>query len=135
MSKHDNHTPITSSHDVGAGSKRAYIAGFALSVALTLIAFALVKTHVDHQHGYPSDNFMMVSLLALAVLQLFVQMVFFLHIRRGSKPRWNAWAFAFAAVVVAILVIGSLWIMSNLNYRMMYSPSQINQYLKEQDRL
>lgn len=126
---------VVSNHEVGAGNKKTYIIGFVLSVVLTLIAFAVVKTHINHQHQYPSDTFVMVSLLSLAVVQLFVQMVFFLHIRRGGKPRWNAWAFAFAVTVVAIVVIGSLWIMSNLNYRMMYSPSQINQYLKEQDRL
>jgi cytochrome o ubiquinol oxidase operon protein cyoD len=126
---------IVSSHDVGADNKKTYVMGFILSVVLTLIAFGLVNTHVAHHHEFPSDKFMTVSLLALALIQLFVQMVFFLHIRRGSRPRWNAWAFAFAAVVVAILVIGSLWIMSNLNYRMMYSPSQMNQYLQEQDRL
>jgi cytochrome o ubiquinol oxidase operon protein cyoD len=126
---------VSSSHDVGADSKKAYITGFVLSVVLTLIAFGLVNTHVTHRHEYPSDNFMVVSLLALAVVQLFVQMVFFLHIRRGGKPRWNAWAFGFAVTVVVILVIGSLWIMSNLNHRMGYSPSQMNHYLKEQDRL
>ncbi len=126
---------VVSNHDVGADNKKTYVIGFVLSVVLTLIAFGLVSTHVAHHHNYPSDSFVMVALLALAVVQLFVQMVFFLHIRRGGKPRWNAWAFAFAAVVVAIVVIGSLWIMSNLNYRMMYTPSQINQYLKQQDRL
>jgi len=117
---------VVSNHDVGADSKKTYVIGFVLSIVLTLIAFALVKADIDYVAPV---------LLALAVTQLFVQMVFFLHIRRGGKPRWNAWAFGFAAVVVAILVIGSLWIMSNLNYRMMYSPEQINQYLKEQDRL
>ena len=126
---------VVSNHDVGADNKKTYIIGFVVSVVLTLIAFGLVRTHVAHHHTYPSDNFMIVSLLGLAVVQLFVQMVFFLHIRRGGKPRWNAWAFGFAAVVVVILVIGSLWIMSNLNHRMGYTPSQINQYLKEQDRL
>ncbi len=126
---------VVSNHDVGADNKKTYIIGFVLSVVLTLIAFGLVNTHVAHHHNYPSDHFVVVSLLALAVVQLFVQMVFFLHIRRGGKPRWNAWAFAFAAVVVVIVVIGSLWIMSSLNRRMMYTPSQMNQYLKEQDRL
>jgi heme/copper-type cytochrome/quinol oxidase subunit 4 len=45
-----------------------------------------------------------------------VQLFFFLHIGRESKPRLNAAAFLFATLVVTILVAGSLWIMDNLNY-------------------
>lgn len=131
----DQQKVITSSHDAGSGSKTSYIIGFILSTILTAIAFWIVKIHLNHHHLYPSDNFLMITLAALAVTQLFVQMVFFLHLSRESKPRWNALALAFAVTVVVILVIGSLWIMSNLNYRMMYSPSQINQYLKSQGDL
>lgn len=131
----DKKPVVTSSHDVGADSKKTYVIGFALSVILTLIAFGLVHTHLAHHHEFPSDNFVVVSLLSLAVVQLFVQMVFFLHIRRGDKPRWNVWAFAFAVTVVMILVIGSMWIMANLNYRMTYTPSQVNRYLQNQDGL
>lgn len=126
---------ITSSHDVGLGSKKAYIVGFLLSLTLTGLAFLLVHIHVAHHHQFPPDSFMVAVLPVLAVVQLFVQMVFFLHLGRESKPRWNVLAFAFAITIVVILVIGSLWIMSNLNYRMMYSPSQINQYLKSQGDL
>jgi len=129
--KPSKHTMVASSHDVGADKKSTYITGFALSVLLTLIAFGLVNTHVAHHHEFPSDNFMVAALLLLAVVQLFVQMVFFLHIRRGDKPRWNIWAFAFAVTTVAIVVIGSMWIMSNLNYRM--TPTQINNYMKSQN--
>jgi len=126
---------VTSDHDVGTGSVKTYLAGFLISLALTGTAFLLVKIHVDHQHTYPSDGFMMVSLVSLAVTQLFVQLVFFLHLGRESKPRWNAYALTFAVTVVVILVIGSLWIMSNLNYRMMSSPTLIREYLKSQGDL
>ncbi len=131
----DTKKVITSSHDAGAGSKTSYIIGFALSIILTLVAFLLVHIHVAHHHTYPPDSFMMIILPVLAVIQLFVQLIFFLHLSRESKPRWNALALSFAITVIVILVIGSLWIMSNLNYRMMYSPTQINQYLKNQDNL
>ena len=131
----DKQKVITSSHDAGAGSKTTYIIGFALSIILTLIAFLLVHIHVAHHHAFPPDSFMMIILPLLAVIQLFVQLIFFLHLSRESKPRWNALALLFAVIVIVILVIGSLWIMSNLNYRMMYSPSQINQYLKSQGNL
>lgn len=126
---------VASEHDAARGTKRAYIIGFVLSVILTSIAFMLVKVHVDHDHAYPSDNFMMAVLPVLAVVQLFVQLVFFLHVGRESKPRWNAWALSFAFTVVIILVVGSLWIMSNLNYRMISSPLEIQRYVNSQGDL
>lgn len=126
---------VASDHDAGRGNLRTYQIGFAVSVVLTLIAFALVRVHVAHHHTYPSDNLMMALLPLLAVIQLFVQLVFFLHLGRESKPRWNAYALAFAVTVVVILVGGSLWIMSNLNYRMISSPVQIQRYINSQGDL
>lgn len=126
---------IASDHDAARGSKRSYVTGFLLSVVFTLIAFALVKVHVDSGHDYLSDDLLMIALPALAVMQLFIQLVFFLHVGRESKPRWNSWALSFAITVVVILVIGSLWIMSNLNYRMMSSPTEIQRYLDSQSDL
>lgn len=126
---------ITSSHDVAHGTFAQYTIGFMLALVLTLTAFILVHVHVAHHHTYPSDGFMMAVLPILAVIQLFVQMVFFLHLGRESKPRWNVYALAFALITVLILVIGSLWIMSNLNYRMMYSPDQIQRYVDSQGDL
>lgn len=126
---------VSDHHGAASGSKKTYTIGFTLSLILTAAAFKLVKIHVAHHHSYPSDGFMLAALPLLAVTQLFVQMVCFLHLGRESKPRWNAYAFAFAITVVVILVIGSLWIMSNLNYRMTSSPSSIDRYLKSQGDL
>lgn len=131
----EEHKVIVSKHDAASGTRRTYVAGFLISVALTFVAFGLVHVHVAHDHTYPSDNFMMAALPLLAVIQLFVQLVFFLHLGRESKPRWNAYALLFAFIAVFILVIGSLWIMSNLNYRMIYSPKQIQRYLDSQGDL
>ena len=55
------------------------------------------------------------ALAALAVAQLMVQLVFFLHLGTESKPRWNLTVVLFALMVVVILVFGSLWIMKNIN--------------------
>jgi cytochrome o ubiquinol oxidase operon protein cyoD len=60
--------------------------------------------------------------------------VFFLHLGRESKPRWNLNALLFAVLVVVIIVFGSLWIMHNLNYHMQ-NPQQINKYLRSQGDL
>lgn len=116
-------------------TKVTYIAGYVLSTILTLTAYVLVSTHISHHHTYPSDQFMKISLLVLAVVQLFVQMILFLGLGRDKKPRWNTYTFVFAGIIVLIVVIGSLWIMSNLNYRMMYSPEEINKYLHSEGDL
>jgi len=61
-----------------------------------------------------------------------VQMVFFLHIGRGS--RWKLLTFIFTIIVVGIVVIGSIWIMHNLNYNMMdMSPDEQRQYMSEHE--
>ncbi len=102
--------------DTKSGTLHSYWTGYLLSLSLTLVAFSVVKHHVDSGHVSPSDNYVLVILAVLAITQLFVQLVFFLHLDRESKPRWNAVVLAFAAVVVVILVAGSIWIISNLNY-------------------
>jgi len=102
--------------DSNKGSVHSYWTGYLLSLSLTLVAFSLVKRHVDSGHVFPSDNYVLAILAILAVTQLFVQLIFFLHLDKESKPRWNAIVLAFAAVVVLIVVAGSIWIISNLNY-------------------
>jgi cytochrome o ubiquinol oxidase operon protein cyoD len=72
------------------------------------------------------------ALLFLALTQLFVQLLFFLHLDRESKPFWNLQVAILAAGVVLILVIGSIWIMNNLNYHM-NTPQQIQKYIKDQE--
>jgi len=69
----------------------------------------------------------------LATIQLFVQLIFFLHLDREPKPFWNLQVLMFAAGVIVIIVVGSIWIMNNLNYNMM--PSDVNNYLRSQDSL
>ena len=54
-----------------------------------------------------------------AVMQLLIQLIFFLHLNSESKPRWNLTVFLFIILIVGILVIGTLWIMYNLDYNMM----------------
>ncbi len=108
-----------------------YVAGFVLSLVFTLVAYLLVRDHLKNNHLHPSDTAMMISLAVLALSQLLVQLRFFLHLGRETKPRWNLLVFFFMLLTVFIIVGGSLWIMHNLSYRMM--PDQINQYLKEQD--
>lgn len=113
------------------GSALSYSAGYALSVILTLAAYYLVKRHVDSYHLIYSHRFLIAAILSLAVIQFFVQAVFFLHLSKKSRGRWNLIVFSFMLLVVVIVVIGSLWIMHNLNYRM--TPKQINKYMQMQN--
>jgi len=103
---------------VGHGSLKTYIAGFGLSLLLTLAAYLPVARHVHSHHLIYSDNFLVGLILSLAVVQLVVQLLLFLHLGRESKPRWNLLVFLFMLLVLIILVGGSLWIMYNLNHHL-----------------
>lgn len=87
--------------------------GFALSVVLTLGAYFLVVEHIF------SGNALDFVLAGLCLTQVLVQLLFFLHLGNEPKPYWNLLVFLFMVLVVAILVLGSLWIMHNLDYRTM----------------
>jgi cytochrome o ubiquinol oxidase operon protein cyoD len=95
---------------------RRYISGFALSLGLTLVAYLFVVQ--GWAHGWT----LIYVLAALAIIQLFVQLMFFLHLGREAKPRWNLTVLSFAAIIVSILVFGSLWIMKNLSYGHTHTP-------------
>lgn len=126
--------------DSSRGSFWGYVTGFGLSLALTGVSFYLVQRHAKNQHSSPSDDFILIALAVLAITQLLVQLVFFLHLDRESKPRWNFTVLTFAATVVVILVFGSVWIMNSLNSRHpgygqthdgheLKSPQQTEQYI------
>lgn len=110
---------------------RTYVTGYVLALCLTLVAFSLVQAHVNSGHTFVSDNLMLAVLSALAIVQLMVQLVFFLHLDRESRPRWNLLVFGLAIMFIFIVVAGSIWIMYHLNYRM--TPRQQDQYLIKQD--
>lgn len=123
--------PSREQEEASPGSIRAYITGFILSITLTSLAFFLVHTHLRNNHVFPTDKVMVICLSILAVTQLLVQLVFFLHLDKESRPRWNLTVLLFAVTVVIIIVAGSLWIMYHLNYNM--SPQQMNNYMLQQD--
>jgi len=105
---------------------KSYITGFILSIILTLVAyFAVMQKWFD---GAGLIAFMM----GLASIQFIVQLFFFLHLGSESKPRWKLAAFLFMFLVLIIIVGGSLWIMANLNYNMMMTPEQMDEYMLKQ---
>lgn len=66
-----------------------------------------------------------------AVVQFVVQVLFFLHLHEESKPRWQTHAFTFTILSLLIIVVGSLWIMANMNYNMHITPDQMKQEINE----
>ena len=100
--------------DTGAsyGTHKTYIQGFVLSLILTTIAFSLVGLQVF------SPATLIVSVIVLALIQLLVQLVFFLHLSTSSQSRWNLISAVFTAIIVVIILAGTLWIMFDL-YDMM----------------
>jgi len=104
----------------------SYIVGFVLSIATTLLAYFFVVNKL-----LPKESLIYV-VMGIAVVQLVVQLVFFLHLGRGN--RWKVITFAFALLVVLVVVIGSLWIMHNLDYNMMQmSPTEMTQYMNDNE--
>lgn len=100
-------------HSGNHPSLTTYVTGFVLSVLLTLAAyFSVVNDAV-------TGGALVAVIVGLAIAQLLVQLVFFLHLGRESRPRLNLMMFSFMLIVVGIVVIGSLWIMHNLDYNMM----------------
>ncbi|WWO98080.1 MAG: cytochrome o ubiquinol oxidase subunit IV [Candidatus Dasytiphilus stammeri] len=95
-------------------SVQNYLIGFILSIILTVIPFLIVMTR---RLPYHSTLFIIVT---CAVVQIIVHLVCFLHLNSFAKEevRWNLLALIFSILIIALLVIGSLWIMWNLNYMM-----------------
>lgn len=127
---HEAHTPAAASR----GTLQAYIIGFLLSLALTLTGFVLAEAHVRSHHLSLSHHVLVPVILSLAIVQFFGQLFFFLHLGKEGRPRWNLIAFLLMITVVLIVVIGSLWIMDNLNYHMM-SLHDVYKYMNSQDGL
>jgi cytochrome o ubiquinol oxidase operon protein cyoD len=98
------------------GTLELYITGFVVSITLTLTAYFAVTQQL--LGGWQ----LVAAIVALGLVQLVVQLRFFLHLGREPRPRQNLLAFSFMTLVVGILVGGSIWIMKNLDYNM-HTPS------------
>jgi cytochrome o ubiquinol oxidase operon protein cyoD len=104
---------------------KSYIFGFIISVLLTLSAYYTATSPTL------TPAFALRVVILLAFLQFLAQLIFFLHLGKETKPRWNVFIFITTIIGMGILVGGSLWIMNHLNYRMM--PQDINTYFIEEE--
>jgi cytochrome o ubiquinol oxidase operon protein cyoD len=92
---------------------RGYLVGFGLASLLTIVTFVVAGTSLVWAPSIP------VALIVLAIAQMGVHLVFFLHITTGPDNVNNTMALAFGVLIVLLLLCGSLWIMSNLNHNML----------------
>ncbi len=87
-------------------SLSSYVIGFGLSILLTLGAFWIAPG---------LGKFATLAVVAAALMQLMVQLIFFLHLGREPKPHWNLKLFSFTLLITGILIGGTLWIMRDLS--------------------
>jgi cytochrome o ubiquinol oxidase operon protein cyoD len=113
-----------------------YLTGYIFSLVLTFEAYFLVRRHDNSHHSIYSHNFLVATIMGLAIVQLFVQLIYFLHLDKEPKPRIKLAALLFAAVTIIIVVFGSIWIMENLDYHHgNRTQTEINKYIRSQSDL
>ena len=90
-----------------------YVVGLVLALLLTATSFFIAGTDLVWQPSIP------VAIIVLAIAQMGVHLVFFLHITTGADNTNNVMALAFGLLIVFLVIGGSLWIMGHLNQNMM----------------
>ena len=100
---------------------QSYTIGLVLAALLTAASFYTVRTPLIWGPGIP------IMLAMLAVAQMGVHLVFFLHITSDPDNTNNALALAFGVLIVILVIGGSLWIMANLNDRLMPAGDTMQQ--------
>ncbi len=92
---------------------RGYLIGLVLAIALTAASFWASSTHLIYGPGVP------IALVVLAVAQMGIHLVFFLHITTAPDNTNNVLALAFGVLIVFVLVFGTVWAMIHMNANMM----------------
>jgi cytochrome o ubiquinol oxidase subunit IV len=111
-------------HQIGIGVLN-YLIGLGLAAVLTVGSFWVASgTSLIYTPGVP------MALAALAVAQMGVHLAFFLHITTGPDNTNNALALAFGALIVGIVIAGSLWIMYHLNANMMVPGNMMDMHMQ-----
>ena len=89
-----------------------YAVGFALAAGLTIASFVLARGH------WLTPASLVAALVVLAIGQMIVHLIFFLHITTAPAQKTNILALLLTLLIISLVVIGSLWIMSQLNTHM-----------------
>jgi cytochrome o ubiquinol oxidase operon protein cyoD len=110
---------------------KSYIIGFIVSLILTLTAYFLAKTSIGLDHSDFEKNTLLFLLLSLALLQYIAQAYWFFHLGEDSK-RGHLWMFLITSALILIIVVGSVWVMKNLDYNMMGNPDIEQDIIKDE---
>jgi cytochrome o ubiquinol oxidase subunit IV len=97
----------------GIGSLKSYAIGFILSVLLTAFAFGIALS------GGVPRWIVLIAVFGSGIAQIMVHLHYFLHLDTSSSMRWNILALLLTLLIMALFVGGTLWIMYQLNYRLM----------------
>ena len=120
MTEHDpeslNVAPGTP-HDSMLSETVSYVIGMVLALGLTAVSFWVASTSSIWGPGVA------VGLVVLAIAQMGVHLVFFLHITSGPDNTNNVLALAFGVLIVFLVMVGTIWIMGHMNTNMMPDPS------------
>lgn len=112
---------------------RNYLLGFSLCLFLTLASFFIVVNEIFSG----MQAFIVVS--TFASLQFLVQVLLFLHVGQEKKPKFNSGIFLYTAMTVIVIVIGTMWIMYNLDYNHsvnnQMSPKEVEEHLIEEENI
>ena len=98
----------------------AYVIGLALALLLTGVSFWVASTGTLWGPGVA------VGLVVLAIAQMGVHLVFFLHITSGPDNTNNILALAFGVLIVFLVMIGTIWIMTHMDANMAPDPAMMN---------
>ncbi len=105
------------------GSVKSYVIGFIVSLLCTAIPYYLVVTKTV------SGNTLLATIIGFALLQMLIQIFFFLHLGRGPKPLYNVAFFAATVGIILVVVGGSIFIIDHLHYNM--TPTEASKQLAE----
>ena len=100
-------------HPTGQGTRKAYLGGFSIALALTLLAYFLASRQIFSGWAHAA------SIGGLGLIQAWILLYLFLELGKEEKPQWNLISFLFTIMVTVLLVLGSIWIMYHLNYNLM----------------
>ena len=106
-----------------------YIGGAFLAALVTIVVYLSVTNQ-----WFVSAVVLAQFALGFAIVQLGIQLLTFLHLGNEAQPRWQWHSFWFIFVMAAIIVVGSIWIMTNLDYNMGMSPQQMDNYMMQQNK-
>ena len=117
---HGTHSdPNLHIEDDGSTNAQSYVAGLALAIVLTLASFGAAYTHLVWGPGLP------ILLAVLAIAQMGVHLVFFMHVNATEEGENTALALGFGIFIVFLVVFGSIVIMNNLSNNPMPSMEQL----------